>query len=94
MATAQVMTVLGSDGRGLPHPNWRQNLSLGVLFSKKLNELYPGLSRGVNLKLGRFNQYVSPNAILIEVGANGNTLDEALNSTQCIGSAIAKILNK
>lgn len=89
---AQVMTVLGSDGRGLPHPNWRQNLSLGVMFAKKLNEFYPGLSRGVDLKLGRFNQYVSTKSILIEVGANGNTMDEALNSTKYIAEVIAEIL--
>ena len=90
--TAQVMTVVGSEGSGLPHPNWNENLKLGVKFAKKINELYPGLSRGVDLKTGRFNQYLSPNAILVEVGANGNTLDEALNSTKCIAEAISDTL--
>lgn len=90
--SAKVMTIIGTDGRGLPHPNWRENLKLGVKFTNKMNELYPGLSRGINLKLGRFNQYLSSNAILIEVGGNGNTLDEALNSAPHISRVIAELL--
>lgn len=91
---AQAMIVIGTDGRGLSHPNWRENLKLGVKLTHKMNELYPGLSRGINIKLGRFNQFLSPNSILIEIGSNGNTLDEALNSTQYIARVIAEVLNE
>lgn len=91
---ASVMTVIGSDGRGLPHPNWRENLKLGARFIKKANDLYPGLGRGVNLKLGRFNQFLSKNAILLEVGANGNTLDEAIASTKYIAKVISDVLKE
>lgn len=93
-SAAKVMTVIGTDGRGMIHPNWRENLKLGVKFSKKMNDLYPGLSRGINLKLGRFNQYLSNNALLIEVGSNGNTLDESIESTKYIARAISDVLKE
>lgn len=93
-SAAQVMTVLGTDGRGLPHKFWRDNLNLGVKFAKKMNDLYPGLSRGIDLKLGRFNQFLSKNAMLIEVGSNGNTVDETLESSKYIARTIAEVLKE
>ncbi len=40
---AQLMFVVGSDGGGLTHPNWRKNFSFAVKVQKKANELYPRL---------------------------------------------------
>lgn len=90
--SAQIMMVIGTDGRGMTHPYWRENLALGMRLSKKMNELNPGISKGINLKLGRFNQFLSKNAILMEVGANGSTLDEALRSTNYIARGIVEVL--
>lgn len=89
---ARIMVVVGSDSMGLPHPNWKENLSLGMKLVNKMNNIYPGLSRGINLKTGRFNQYLSSRSILVEVGANGNTLDEALNSMSYTANLISQIL--
>lgn len=38
---AQLMFVVGSDGGGLTHPNWRQNFQFAIMMQKKANELYP-----------------------------------------------------
>ena len=38
---AQLMFVVGSDGGGLTHPNWRENLKFAIMMQKKANELYP-----------------------------------------------------
>ena len=38
---AQVMFVIGSDGSGLYHPNWRENLKFAIMFQQKANEMYP-----------------------------------------------------
>lgn len=91
---ASMMAVIGTDGRGLPHPNWRENLKLGAKLIKKTNDLYPGMGRGVDVKLGRFNQYLSKNSILLEVGSNGNTLDETIASTKYIARTIAEVLKE
>ena len=38
---AQVMFVIGSDGSGLYHPNWRENLKFAIMIQQKANEMYP-----------------------------------------------------
>lgn len=38
---AQVMFVIGSDGSGLYHPNWRENLKFAITVQQKANEMYP-----------------------------------------------------
>lgn len=38
---AQLMFVVGSDGGGLTHKEWRQNLQFAIKVQKKANELYP-----------------------------------------------------
>ena len=38
---AQVMFVIGSDGSGLYHPNWRENLKFAIKVQQKANEMYP-----------------------------------------------------
>ena len=42
---AQVTIVVGSDGSGLPHPNWMENLKLAVALQQDITQLYPTMSR-------------------------------------------------
>lgn len=87
---AQVMFVIGTDGGDLEHPNWRNNLKLAVDIQKKANEMYPGFFKPIIVRNSRYNQHVSNGAVIIEVGATGNTLE------QCIGSMkyLANVLNE
>ncbi len=87
-AAAQLMLVLGSDKGGQTHPSWQKNLSLGVKLQAAAERLYPGLFRPISLRAQRFNQDLSPGALLIEVGAAGNTREEALNAVQALGHII------
>lgn len=89
---AQVMFVVGTNGSGLEHPNWKQNLKLAVKLQQKLNELAPGLARPIWISNNRYNQHVSEGALLIEVGADGNTIDEVLESTKYIAKAISEVI--
>ena len=77
---ARVMFVIGTDGGGLSHPNWRDNLKFAMKVVQKGNELYPGLFKPVIVRNSRYNHQVSKAACIIEVGATGNTLEECLNS--------------
>jgi len=85
---AKVMLVVGTDKLGLFHPFWRQNLLFAVHLQKNLSKICPQITRPINLSAARYNQHISPYAIIIEVGSNGNTLEEALRSCQIIAKAL------
>ena len=63
------MFVMGSDGGGLSHPNWQQNLKFAIKIQEKANEMYPGLCRPIILRNSRYNQNLTNKAGIIEVGA-------------------------
>ena len=75
---AQITLVVGSDGSGLPHPNWKENLKLAVAIQENIIGDYPSLMRPLVLRNSRYNQHVTTGSLLVEMGAAGNSLDEAL----------------
>lgn len=79
-SVAQLMIVIGTDGGGLWHPDWKKNLKTAMSIQKKGEELYPGLFRPMIVRDSRYNQQVTDGAFIIEVGATANTLDESLAS--------------
>ena len=82
----------GSTGSGFDaRPDWPTNLALAEEITQEMNDLVPGITREVKIKSGRFNQHVSPGAVLIEVGNNRNTLEEALASCPVIAESLAHI---
>lgn len=90
---AQVMLVMGSQtGTVKDHPNWKQNLRLAMRFHKKIEEKYPSLARPLLLASKKYNQDLSSGAMLIEVGTDANTLDEALYSAELVGKALGELL--
>lgn len=93
---AYVMTLVGkgtgATGAGFDErPDWPENLALAQALTDAMNAEAPGLAREVKIKSGRFNQHVSTNALLIEVGNNRNTLDEALAACPVIARGIAAV---
>ena len=88
---AQVMTVCGSDVN-LPNANWSKNFNLAVHIQNYFNVNYPGLLRPLNLRKERFNMHLSEGALLLEIGTNGNTLDEALGAARILGSGIGDFI--
>ena len=88
---AQVMFVIGTNGGGLEHPNWVQNLKIAIKIQAKANEMYPGLFRPLILTNSRYNQHIAKGACIIEVGATANTLEECLLSMQCLANVLEEI---
>ena len=88
---AQMMFVIGTDGGGLEHPNWKQNLKMAVKIQKKANEMYPGLFRPIIIRNSRYNQHLTTGSFIIEVGATGNTLDQCILSMQCLSNIFEEI---
>ena len=91
---AQLMFVIGTNDGGGKHPNWKNNLKFAIKIQEKANEMYPGLFRNINLRSATFNQKVSNAAFIIEVGATGNTLEEACNSMKYLAEILNEVLNK
>ncbi|MBO5416368.1 MAG: stage II sporulation protein P [Clostridia bacterium] len=78
--TAQLMCVVGSDWGGDACPSWQNNLSLALKLRDSLNKKYGNLCRPAYLRSSTYNQELSPFSLLLEVGACGNSLEEAKNA--------------
>ena len=91
---AQIMFVIGTDGGGLTHSEWVQNLKFAVKIVEKGNELYPGLFKPIMVRNSRYNQHVAKAATIMEIGATGNTMDQCLNSMKYLSKVMDEALNK
>ena len=89
----QLMFVIGTNDGGGKHPNWNNNLKFAVKVQEKANQMYPGLFRTINLRSATFNQKVTNAASIIEVGATGNTLEEATASMKYLAKVLEEVLN-
>ena len=92
--TSQVMLYIGSDEGGLKHENWRENLKLGLRFQQSMSEQFPRLARPLNFVKERYNMHATPGSVILEVGSDGNTLEEACAAAKYAGKAIAGVLSK
>lgn len=94
VCASQVMLLVGTDASGLEHPNWQGNLSLALYLQQAVSEKHPTLMRPVSLVQQRYNQHLSPGSMIIEVGSNGNTLQEALAAIRLFADAAAPALSR
>lgn len=90
-SVAQLMLVVGTDAGGLKHPDWEQNLALALKLHAQLERLCPGICRPISFRQERFNQDLTDGTLLIEVGAAGNTLPEAMAAVEILADAIAAL---
>ena len=82
---------------GLEHDNYQKNLDLANNINNLFDKYYPGLSRGVYKKEGInvngiYNQDISPNVMLIEVGGVDNNITEVMNTINAISDILAKYI--
>lgn len=92
VCASQVMLLVGTDAAGLSHPDWRQNLAFAVYLQNAVSTKYPSLMRPISLVKYRYNQQLTAASLIIEVGSNGNTLQEALAAIRLFGNAAAPAL--
>ena len=85
---AQMMIVVGTDSSRPSHINWQENLALALKLQVQLQRQFPGIMRPVNLRPQRFNQDLSTGALLVEMGAAGNTRQEALAAARELAKAV------
>ncbi|MBR5309998.1 MAG: stage II sporulation protein P [Oscillospiraceae bacterium] len=85
---AQIMIIAGCDDGSMNMPEYWENLRFAAALADKLEELYPGITRPILFDYRKYNMDLSPGLVLIEIGATGNTLDEAKYSAELLGNAL------
>lgn len=74
-------------------PNWQENYKLAKILSDKIDEICPGISKGIIFKDKRFNQHVSNSCLLVEMGNEKNTIEQVNASAQILAKAFSEVLN-
>ncbi len=76
-----------------PNPYLDQNLALSFRMQLAAGEYYPDFTRRIYLKAWRYNMHFCPKSMLIEVGAQTNTLGEAMNAMEPLADILDKVLS-
>lgn len=90
-AAAQLMFVMGTNAGGGNHPDYLNNLTVVCHMQKKINQLFPSLMRPVNIRPMVFNQNLVDGCMILEVGSDANTLEEALTAVRMFGRCFAEV---
>ncbi len=90
---AQVMLVMGCGETVANHENWEKNFTFAVKFQQTMEALYPGLARQLSLVSSRYNQHLTTGSILLEVGTESNSLEEASYGASLAATALVSYLN-
>lgn len=92
---AQIMIIPGCEYDNVKDfPDWEYNLRFALQVQQMAEKMYPGLMRPILFSARRYNLFETHNSILLEMGSDANTLDEACYSGRLIGEVLAKVLDK
>ncbi|WP_051217516.1 stage II sporulation protein P [Paenibacillus assamensis] len=91
---AQVYFIIGHR-----NPNWKKNEKFASEIHSRLEKDYPGISRGIWGKSaaqgnGEYNQSISPNSVIVEIGGIDNTLEESYRTVDLLADLIADIVHR
>lgn len=78
----------------LKNPNLEGNLAFGLQVKWKAMELYPDLTVSNYLKGYRYNMHLKERYLLIELGNQNNTVEEAKNAMEPLAEVLAEVLKE
>lgn len=84
---AQISFVMGSN-----NDHWLENVKLAVAVQQKLTDMSPTLMRPLTLRNSNYNQHLTTGSMLVEIGAAGNSLDEALRAARLFAAGLAQVI--
>ena len=76
----------------LENPYLENNLALTMQMKLAADSLAPGFARKIYLKSLRFNLHLHPGALLIEAGAQTNTVEEMRNAMEVLAQVLGDVL--
>ncbi|MDO5124639.1 MAG: stage II sporulation protein P [Eubacteriales bacterium] len=90
---AQIMIMTGYDPDGsLDFPFWEENLTFALKLQQKCEDMYPGMTRPLYFGNFVYNMNVNNGSLLIEVGTDANTLEEAVYTGGLLGNVLSEVL--
>lgn len=99
-STAQIMFFNGVSrlaGKGdigyLYNPNKEANLAFSLQMQLLCGKYYPDLTRKIYIKGYRYNLHLVKRAMLVEVGAQNNTVNEAKNAMKPLAEMLYRLLS-
>lgn len=78
----------------LHNPNLQNNLAFGLQLKLKAMDLYPDFTKRTYLKNYRYNLHLREKALLIELGSELNTVEEANNAMEPLARVLNEVLNE
>lgn len=92
---AQLMIITGAEeGKVEDFPDWEYNLRFALQLQKKCETLFPGLMRPVLFSQRKYNMDMTRFSLLIEMGSEANTLEEACYSGRMLAAALASLMDE
>lgn len=85
---AQCMLVMGVGSDVTNNQYAEDNLRLALKIQQIADEVYPGLFKPMIIRNSIYNQDLNKYSLLVEVGASGNTLEEAYLATRCLSNLL------
>ena len=83
----------GATGTGFAEmPDFESNYALAEAATEYLTAVDSRLARPIRVKTGRYNQHISDHCLLVEIGHNCNSLDQALAAVPYLAEALAAAL--
>lgn len=92
---AQIMIITGAEeGKVEDFPDWEYNLRFALQLQKKCVEMFPGLMRPVLFSQRKYNMDMTRFSLLVEMGSEANTLEEACYSGRMLAAALASLMDE
>lgn len=94
---AQIMIISGcqEEGNGITNlPDWEYNLAFALQLQQSLENNFEGITRPLYFCPRSYNMNMTHCSLLIEMGSDANTLEEAVYSGKCLGVALSDILKE
>lgn len=85
-------TTARGDLTKMPNPYLQDNLAFSLQMQLAAADQYPDFTRRIYLKGYRYNMHFCPKTLLVEVGAQNNSLEEAMNAMEPLASLLSEVL--
>ena len=92
---AQLMIITGAEEGDVENfPDWEYNLRFALELQRECETMYPGLMRPVLFSQRKYNMDVTRCSLLIEMGSEANTLEQACYSGRLLASALGSLMER
>lgn len=92
--SAQIMIISGCDDGTMGMPDYRKNFHFASRLQETAETMFPGFTRPILFDYRKYNQDLTAGSLLIEVGSQGNTLEEARYAGELVGQALSETIRK